>query len=341
MKTESLRALDLFAGIGGFHLAFKSVFPQGKVVMASEIDEYCRETYYENFGMSPRGDITKIPSFQIPDFDLLMAGFPCQPFSKAGLSCLRYLGRKNGFEYENKGNLFFEIVRILNDKQPHAFILENVPNLVNHNSGSTFEVILRTLYDLGYIVYWEILDAYDFGLPQKRPRLYIVGFRERIQFEFPKKHKYYISLYDYYDDRGFFSYAVVDGENYVISEERWERIKRHKAKQKRKGNNFGYVIVDPQIDPVPTLTARYWKDGQEILLKRGENNRPRMLSPFECAMIMGFPHNCAIHNNKREAYKQFGNSIPIPVVRAIICKMKTALVNPKKNPQKQLLAYVR
>lgn len=222
-----LKIADLFAGIGGIRLGFERAFGKIQCVFSSEIDKFAVQTYSENFGEIPSGDITKIPSEKIPDFDVLLAGFPCQPFSSAGL--------KKGF-LDERGGMFFEVVRILKEKKPSAFLLENVKNLKTHNNGKTFDTMIKTLKNLGYDVYFEILRARDFGLPQNRERIYIVGFNFKTSFSFSKKPDIKTKLGDILEKN-------VD-EKYTISDKLWSGHQRRKAQNKRDGKGFGYSLFD-------------------------------------------------------------------------------------------------
>jgi len=302
---------DLFAGIGGMRLGFEQASGGNiKCVFASEWDKFAAETYKANFPAEViHGDITKIQIEEIPDHDILLAGFPCQPFSQAGL--------KLGFE-ETRGTLFFDIERILVGKQPQAFLLENVKHLVSHQRGRTFSTILKHLQMAGYRVYYDILKARGFGLPQNRERVYIVGFLNHdVQFEFPDKTNQKPRVGDILE-------KSVDGK-YTISDGLWEGHKRRKAFFKQKGYGFGYVLFTPDSEYTQTLSARYYKDGSEILIDQGPNRNPRMLTPRECARLQGFPDSFIIPVSDTQAYKQFGNSVPVPVIKAIVKNMLSAI----------------
>lgn len=302
-----LKIADLFAGIGGIRLGFERVFGEIQCVFSSEIDKFAVQTYSENFGEIPSGDITKIPSEKIPDFDVLLAGFPCQPFSSAGL--------KKGF-LDERGGMFFEVVRILKEKKPSAFLLENVKNLKTHNNGKTFDTMIKTLKNLGYDVYFEILRARDFGLPQNRERIYIVGFNFKTSFSFSKKPDIKTKLGDILEKN-------VD-EKYTISDKLWSGHQRRKAQNKRDGKGFGYSLFDENSAYSNTLSARYYKDGSEILINQIGKN-PRKLTPRECARLQGFDESFKIPVSDNQAYKQFGNSVAVNVIEHIAQKIKEIL----------------
>lgn len=296
--------IDLFAGIGGIRLAFE---PFGECVYSSEWDNKARETYEINFGHKPAGDITQIAAKDIPDHDILLAGFPCQPFSLAGVSKKNSLGKKHGFEDETQGTLFFDIARIIQEKKPEAFLLENVKNLRSHDKGKTFKVIKHTLEEeLGYTVYDKVINAKGL-VPQNRERIYLVGFRDSLSFEFPEIKNTGIVLRDILQE------DVPD--KYTLSDKLWNYLQAYKLKHSKKGNGFGYGLVD--IDSTSrTLSARYHKDGSEILIPQ-EGKNPRRLTPRECARLQGFPDSFRIEVSDTAAYKQFGNSVALPVVQKI------------------------
>jgi len=312
--AQILRTADLFAGIGGIRLGFEQA-SSGHVecVFVSEWDKYAARTYQANFPDAKiQGDITDIDAEEIPDHDILFAGFPCQPFSQAGL--------KLGFE-ETRGTLFFDIERILLGKQPRAFLLENVRHLVTHHKGRTFGTILRHLSMAGYRVYYDILKAKDFGLPQNRERVYIVGFLDHSTlFHFPESTKQSTRLGDILEER-------VD-DRYTISDGLWAGHRRRKDYFKKVGYGFGYVLYNRDSEYTQTLSARYYKDGSEILVDQGPSKNPRMLTPRECARLQGFPDSFVIPVSDTQAYRQFGNSVAVPVVRAIATNMLSALQGP-------------
>jgi DNA (cytosine-5)-methyltransferase 1 len=324
--------IDLFAGIGGMRKGFESV--GGKCVFTSEWNKYSIQTYRENFSCDHEiaGDITKAPLDSIPDHDVLLAGFPCQPFSIAGVSKKNSLGQPHGFECETQGTLFFDIERILEYHRPRAFLLENVKNLTSHDKGRTFEVIKRTLRDkLGYFVDWRIINAKSF-LPQNRERIFIVGFREDINFNFkllhipdPEKGPKLKSILHPEDGTEpeenpytVGSKAKVN-EKYTLSVGLWNYLQNYAIKHKAKGNGFGFGLVG-ENDVARTLSARYYKDGSEILVKQN-GGLPRRLTPRECSRLMGFDEpKCSdfrIPVSDTQAYKQFGNAVAVPVVREV------------------------
>lgn len=304
-QTPLFTFVDLFAGIGGFRIAFERV--GGRCVFSSEWDKLAQETYRANFGETPAGDITKIAADEIPDHDILTAGFPCQPFSIAGVTKHNALGNAHGFEHTTQGTLFFDVARIIAEKRPRAFVLENVKNLRSHDKGKTFTVIMNTLKDeLGYYVYDAVIDAKKV-VPQHRERVYIVGFREPRQFKFPELQDAQPRLKDILDEH-------VD-EKYTLTDHLWDYLRAYAEKHRAKGNGFGFGLAD--LDGVSrTLSARYYKDGSEILIPQPGSN-PRRLTPRECARLMGFPEDFKIVVSDTRAYKQFGNSVVVPVIEAI------------------------
>jgi len=305
MEKSKFRFIDLFAGIGGFRIAFTAC--GGECVMSSEWDKYAQMTYEANFGVVPEGDITKISEDSIPDHDILTAGFPCQPFSIAGVTKHNALGNKHGLLHPTQGTLFFDVVRILKRKRPEAFLLENVKNLKSHDRGRTFQIIEQTLRkELGYHVYHAILDARTV-VPQHRERIYIVGFREPLDFDFPILPDLKPKFRDILEDE-------VD-EKYTLSDHLWSYLQEYAEKHRSKGNGFGYGLTD--LDGIArTLSARYYKDGAEILVPQ-LNKNPRRLTPRECARLMGYPDSYRIVCSDTRAYKQFGNSVVVPVVKYV------------------------
>lgn len=309
-KHSRFSFIDLFAGIGGMRIAFET--QGGKCVFSSEWDRYCQKTYYQNFGEMPQGDITKIDTSLIPDHDILVAGFPCQPFSLAGVSKKNSLGRATGFLDKTQGTLFFDVVRILNKKRPTAFLLENVKNLKNHDKGNTWKVIMEALKELDYQVFSTVIDGSGFT-PQHRERIFIVGFdRKRfgsnIQFNFdiqkPEKQPILSDILEK---------AV--NEKYTLSDHLWDYLQRYAEKHQAKGNGFGYGLADMN-GITRTLSARYHKDGSEILIPQ-TNKNPRRLTPRECARLQGFRDSFQIVVSDTQAYRQFGNSVVVPLVSAI------------------------
>ncbi len=308
------RFIDLFAGIGGTRRGFES---HGNVcVFTSEWDRFAQQTYLQNFNEMPSGDITTINETDIPDHDILLAGFPCQPFSIAGVSKKISLGHKHGFDDEKQGNLFFDIARVLRAKRPQAFMLENVKNLKSHDRGRTFGVIQGALEDLGYHVYTQIIDARYF-VPQHRERIYIVGFDKAV---FPKVDFRFPQIPNGQPRIASILEANVDAK-YTLSDRLWSYLQSYAQIHKQKGNGFGFGLIDPALDATTrTLSARYYKDGSEILIKQAGQN-PRRLTPRECARLMGFGDDFKITVSDTQAYKQFGNSIVVPVVEAVAGQM--------------------
>ena len=297
--------IDLFAGIGGIRMPFQEL--NGRCVFSSEWDAHAQKTYRVNYGETPAGDITKIEATDIPDFDLLLGGFPCQPFSQAGLH--------KGFE-DTRGTLFFEIERIIKAKRPKAFLLENVKQLVGHDKGHTLMVILKHLHELEYHVNYRVLRAADYGVPQNRERIYIVGFDKRY-FALPENYSFPYPEPTHEPTRlGNILEEKVD-EKYTISDNLWAGHQRRKEEHKAKGNGFGFSLFNADSEYANTISARYYKDGSEILIDQGEGANPRKLTPREAARLQGFPENFIIPVSDMQAYKQFGNSVAVPVIRAI------------------------
>jgi len=297
---------DFFAGIGGMRLAFESV--EGKCVFSSEIDKFARFTYKANFGECPEGDIRHVDEDSIPDHDIFLAGFPCQPFSIAGVTKRKSLGKPHGFSDKERGNLFFEIARIIDAKKPSAFLLENVSHLKRHDNGKTFKKIIEILRDdLGYSIHYEIINS-RWVVPQNRRRLFIVGFDKPHDFKFPDFQRKMLQIKDILEED-------VDPK-YTLSDHLWKYLRKYAMKHRKKGNGFGFRIV--RLNSVAgTLSARYYKDGAEILIPQGENRNPRRLTPRECASLMGFPSTYKIVVSDTQAYKQFGNTVVVPVVEKI------------------------
>lgn len=316
--------IDLFAGIGGMRLAYQNA--GGKCVYSNEWNKYSQQTYFANFGEQPEGDITKVDARMIPDHDILVAGFPCQPFSIAGVSKKQSMGRATGFEDKTQGTLFFDVCRVLKTKRPKAFMLENVKNLKSHDRGRTFQVIMESLDELNYQVFYAILDGQNF-VPQHRERILIVGFdRERygedIEFDFkiePKDPKPVM--------RDILEKEV--SEKYTLSDKLWTYLQNYAAKHKAAGNGFGYGIADPD-GVARTLSARYYKDGSEILIEQKDKN-PRRLTPRECARLQGFPDDFKIVVSDTQAYKQFGNSVVVPLMGAVAKDVVQKLDELEKN----------
>lgn len=299
--------IDLFAGIGGMHIAYTSA--GAHCVYANEWNKYSQQTYYANFGIQPDDDITKVPAESIPDHDILVAGFPCQPFSIAGVSKKQSLGRATGFEDKTQGTLFFDICRILKAKRPKAFMLENVKNLCSHDRGRTFKVIQESLQELKYKIFFQILDGKHY-VPQHRERIVIVGFdTERygneVDFSFDLTPLEKAPVV-----RDILEESV--DEKYTLSDKLWTYLQNYAAKHREAGNGFGFGIA-PLDGVTRTISARYYKDGSEILIEQAGKN-PRRLTPRECARLQGFPDNFKIPVSDTQAYKQFGNSVVVPLM---------------------------
>lgn len=338
----SFKFIDLFAGIGGLRRGFDKI--GGQCVFSSEWNKYAQQTYLANYHDGDdhvmAGDITAIDAVDIPAHDVLLAGFPCQPFSIAGVSKKKSLGRSHGFEDQTQGTLFFDVARIIAHHRPKAFLLENVKNLMSHDKGNTFEVIRKTLTEeLGYHIDFRIIDAKGF-VPQHRERIFIVGFKDKTDFSFsnfvapdPKKGPKMSTILHPEDgteagDRHFTDSKGKISDKYTLSDKLWAYLQNYAAKHKAKGNGFGFGLVGPE-DTCRTLSARYYKDGSEILIKRKSGN-PRRLTPRECARLMGFEEQGGqefqIPVSDTQAYKQFGNAVVVPVVQAIAEHMAPFLV---------------
>lgn len=304
-KHQKFTQIDLFAGIGGIRQGFQRC--GGKTVFSSEWDKFAQKTYRINYGEVPAGDITKIEPSDIPDHDILLGGFPCQPFSQAGL--------KRGFE-DARGTLFFNIAAILKEKRPKAFMLENVKQLKGHDKGNTIKVILNILNELNYYVPDpEILNAYHFGVPQNRERIIIVGFNKDYLPE---------NFDEFHYPKGQISEETCVGnileenvsEKYTISDKLYQGHLKRKKTHEKKGNGFGFCLFDSNSKYTSTISARYYKDGSEALIDQGNKN-PRMLTPRECARLQGFLEDFIIPVSNAQAYKQFGNSVCINVIEAV------------------------
>lgn len=311
--------IDLFAGIGGFRIALQKL--GGKCVFSSEWDLHSQKTYFANFGEIPYGDITTWEvKTQIPrKFDVLCAGFPCQPFSLAGVSKKNSLGKGHGFLDETQGTLFYDIVEILEEHRPKAFILENVKNLRSHDKKKTYRVIKEALKELNYITFDEIIDA-KFYVPQHRERIFIVGFNRDyfpadIQFKFPKTPDDIPPIKDILDPK--------PDKKYTLTDHLWNYLQNYAKKHAAKGNGFGFGLVDFNKH-TRTLSARYHKDGSEILIPQGKNKNPRRLTPGECRALMGYPEKFVVNEevvSQTQLYRQFGNSVVVPVVEAVAKKV--------------------
>lgn len=307
MKNKEYRKLkfvDICCGIGGMRIAFEQLGLS--CVFSSEIDKYCIQTYYENFKDTPLGDITKIPIAKIPEHDIMLAGFPCQSFSKAGEPTRKKLKKPMGI-YDEKGRIILRLLKIISKKKPRVVFFENVPRLKTYDNGTIFSMITQKLEKLGYTMYSEILSS-EFVVPQKRKRLYMVAFRDNIQFQFPQFYDKHIKLKDILEKS--------DCLDYCITENVWRWLQKHTAKHKKLGNGFGYSLADIN-GKTRTLSSRYkYSDGSEILIPTNAKT-PRKLTPRECARLMGFPEKFKVCQSRYQSYNQFGNSVVVPVIKEI------------------------
>jgi DNA (cytosine-5)-methyltransferase 1 len=343
-KFPDFTFIDLFAGIGGLRRGFEA--QNGRCVFTSEWDKHACMTYKANFPDADdiAGDITQILPSAIPDHDLLLAGFPCQPFSLAGVSKKNSLGREHGFKDKAQGTLFFNVVKILEAKQPRAFLLENVKNLRSHDGGRTYAIIRGALTELGYTVFDETIDARPW-VPQRRERIFLAGFKRAVSFSFaeldrPKAGPKLATILHSEDEEpeGHFTTShrgktVVD-PRYTLSDHLWQYLQDYAAKHKELGNGFGCSVFTG-ADVARTLSARYHKDGSEILIaQRGKN--PRRLTPRECSRLMGFdqpgraPHTIPGSMSDTQAYRQFGNSVVVPVVESVAKLVVPRLLYPER-----------
>ncbi len=307
--ANKITFIDLFAGIGGIRLAFEQ--HGAKCVFSSEWDKHAKKTYYANFLETPADDITKINPNDIPDFDILTGGFPCQPFSM--------IGRREGFNHKTQGTLFFYIAEILRVKQPIAFLLENVPGLLTHDGGKTYSVIMETLDELGYTVFTQVLNSADFSVPQNRKRLYFIGFKKSLnaKFKFPNGTGKKV---------GIGQFVEKDATGPCIT----EKTQKYLFK---KDDGHPEIIDEHSDFPVKTLCASYHKI-QRITgtFVRGGDTGLRLLTEKECKAIMGFPQDFKIPVSRTQMYHQFGNSVAVPVVAAIAKNMLDELADkPKKQ----------
>jgi len=326
----TLKFIDLFAGIGGIRMGLESAAQKAgietKCVFSSEIDKYAIQTYITNFGKTNFfGDITNLGDDlnidkTVPNFDILLAGFPCQPFSQAGL--------RKGFG-DTRGTLFFWIDRILKIKKPKAFLLENVKHLKGHDQGNTLRTILNNLRENYYVPEPKVLNAKNFGLPQNRERIYIVGFiKDNGDFNYPKPTNIETKVGNILE-----KYV---GKSYTISDKLWAGHKRRKREHKIKGNGFGYGLFDKNSKYTNTISARYYKDGSEVLISKGKDRNPRKLTERECARLQGFPDSFKIPVSRAQAYRQFGNSVPVSVIKKISESMLDYIQQKKKIKNNQL-----
>lgn len=339
------RFIDLFAGIGGVRLPFQEL--GGDCVFTSEWDKFSKKTYAANYGEVPNGDITQVPALSIPEHDVLLAGFPCQAFSQAGL--------KKGF-MDTRGTLFFEVQRILVQKRPKAFLLENVKQLKGHNQGKTLQTILDVLrgensvdipddaplseearaclsHRLNYAVDFRVLSSNKFGVPQKRERIYLVGF-DRDQFkktDLDKELEHLFAVLESANSKTRLGDVLLNNElvedKYTISDRLLEGHQRRRREHAEKGNGFGFSLFNSESPYCNTISARYYKDGSEILIDQSDiGKNPRKLTPRECARIQGFPEEFVVDAvSDVQIYKQFGNSVSVPVIRAIASEMVKVL----------------
>lgn len=325
VKKAKYKAIDLFAGIGGIRLGFEQAFEEDiEFVFASEIDKYAQQTYYANFGELPHGDITQIDEKNIPQHDIILAGFPCQAFSIAG--------KRLGFE-DTRGTLFFDVARIAAYHKPKIIFLENVKGFVNHDNGRTFQVIKNTLEEIGYKVFSKVLNAKDFGVPQNRERIYIVAFLDDIDFEFPNKKNIKKTIKDIIEKQEVSS-------KYYLSDTYINTLKKHKARHLEKGNGFGYNILKNDGIANTLVVGGMGKERNLIYDNRltdwtpktnikGSINREfiRKLTPREWARIQGYPDNFKITVSDAQAYKQFGNSVSVPVICSIANNVRSQLLS--------------
>lgn len=328
--NSAFRFIDLFAGIGGIRLGFEAY--GGKCVLTSEWNKFSQQTYLANFPETSShtfvGDITQVDESDVPDHEILLAGFPCQPFSIAGVSKKNALGRPHGFECTTQGTLFFDVARIIAKKRPKAFLLENVKNLLSHDKGNTFKVILQTLRDeLGYEVHYKVIDGQHF-VPQHRERILIVGFDGKTDFSWndlklPSKGSVTLfSILHPQDGSETEEEPYTTGESakvnskYTLTPKLWKYLQDYAEKHRKAGNGFGFGLVDGDA-VARTLSARYYKDGSEILVSQGKRKRPRRLTPRECARLMGLPDTFKIPVSDTQAYRQFGNSVVMPVMKEV------------------------
>lgn len=345
-SNASFSFIDLFAGIGGLRRAMEGA--GGRCVFTSEWDRFAQQTYHANFpdNRPIAGDIREVDPQDIPDHDVLVAGFPCQPFSIAGVSKKNALGRAHGFLDETQGTLFFDVLRILMHHRPAAFMLENVKNLKSHDKGRTFEVIRRALTEeLGYTLHTQIIDAANF-VPQHRERIVMVGFREATDFSFEELNlpgRQGRGMRDIlHPENGTEApeghYTVGPdakvSDKYTLTDKLWTYLQDYAAKHRAKGNGFGFGLVDGD-SIARTLSARYYKDGSEILVSRGEGKNPRRLTPRECARLMGFEDSFRIPVSDTQAYKQFGNSVAVPVFAEVARLMQPHVLKLMDQPRLQ------
>ena len=316
---HKISSIDLFAGVGGMRIALNKAIKKLGLIdnckLYSEINLYCQQTYEANFPNTHLlKDIKTVKKIEIdkkiPDHDFLLAGFPCQPFSKAGIPNRNYLKRTHGFHDKDQGNLFFNILEIINKKKPKTFLLENVQHLMNYDNGNALKLILKSLRKNYYVPEPEILDAKDFGLAQQRKRIFIVGFlNKNTNFIYPKPTYNNTKVADFLD--------FYPKKKYIISDLLWKSHQKRRERNEKAGKGFGYKMTYPADKFTRTISSRYFKDGAECLIHRGKNKNPRMLSPREVFRLQGFPENFKIPVSNTQAYQQAGNAVPIKVVEKI------------------------
>lgn len=356
-KKYSFTFIDLFAGIGGIRIPFQEL--DGYCAFTSEWDKFAQKTYKLNYGHEPAGDITKVHPDNIPDHDILLGGFPCQAFSQAGL--------KKGFQ-DTRGTLFFEVQKILVHRRPKAFLLENVKQLKGHDKGKTLQTLLDVLRGqsnidkseidkmemsdeakealstkLNYWVDFKVLKANDFGVPQKRERIYLVGFdKDQFpkNFDFEKNFKYPEPTMQKVKVGSILENNKKVDPKYTLSDKLWSGHQARKEMHKLKGNGFGYSLFDKDSEYTNTISARYYKDGSEVLISQENiDKNPRRLTPRECARLQGFPEEFLIPVSDSQAYKQFGNSVSVPVIRAIANEMIKTLKQGGQITTKKTVKY--
>jgi len=330
---KKITSIDLFAGVGGMRIslskALKKIGLMDDCKLYSEINSYSQQTYEKNF--PPTKLIKDIKSVKekdiestIPDHDILLAGFPCQPFSRAGISNRKFLKRSHGFEDKDQGDLFFNILSILKIKKPKAFILENVQNLKTYQNGEILEEMLKKLRKHYYVPEPEVLNAQDFGLAQRRKRIFIVGFLNfNGKFKYPEPTFKKTVIKDFLDN-----YPI---KKYIISDLLWDSHQKRKIRNKKAGKGFGFRLSYPTDEATVTISARYYKDGSECLLYRGEGKNPRRLTPREVFRLQGFPESFKFSVSDIQAYKQAGNAVPINVVEKVCLNVVEYLTSNQKN----------
>lgn len=324
---KNITFIDLFAGIGGIRIGFEKAGCE--CVWSNDNNKHSAITYIKNFGDKEfvLEDIKSIKSSDIPDFDILCAGFPCQPFSIAGVSKKNALGKPHGFDDRTQGTLFYEILRIIEDKKPSAYFLENVKNLQSHDNKRTFAIIREALEKLGYSFYYQIINA-KLVLPQNRARVFLIGFKDRtLDFKFPEINDYKPRIRDILQKEV--------SERYTLTDHLWNYLQKYAEKHRQKGNGFGFGLTNLE-GIARTLSARYYKDGSEVLIPQ-KNKNPRRLTPRECARLQGFPEDFEIPVSDTQAYKQFGNSVSVPVVEFL----SKEIVHTLQNRPKRSKPYVR